>query len=494
MILIINGHDFHYALESLIRVFYPDVKVDYIYGGTADDVSDCCVVSELKKEDGEYSLKVRLIMDGFEGEKTEKVKFSPDEEKNCELVMSNLLYEMLTLQSGYIPQWGLQTGVRPSKLFFKLEKKYGSLAEAHEYMVSKLHISSHKIALTEAVCANEKKIIESSDAKQFSLYVSIPFCPSRCSYCSFISHSVNGVKKLIPRYVELLCREIEYTAKITENAGLHLRSVYIGGGTPTVLSADDLKRIIKSVKNSFNQNYLTEFTVEAGRPDTLTDEKLEALKNCGVERITINAQSFNDDVLQKIGRNHTGSDVYKAYERARKLGFNNINTDLIAGLPDESVESFLDSVKSAVSLGAENITVHTLALKRSSFLITRDSVKGKAEADTAQMIESAGKYLNSHGYKPYYMYRQSRSIGNLENTGWCIENRECEYNIFMMEEVHSVFGVGAGAVTRLVNTASGKIERVYNYKYPYEYTADFYTILGRKDKAEKIIRSYLEEI
>ena len=300
-------------------------------------------------------------------------------------------------------------------------------------------------------------------------------------------HFLSSIKKLIPEYVRLLCEELSAISQVAQKHSFILRTIYIGGGTPSILSVEHLNMIIECIKNEFDLSHLSEFTLEAGRPDTLSEEKLEYIRTTPITRITINAQSFNDETLKKIGRNHTSSDIFIAYKNARKLGFDNINTDLIAGLPDETVEDFIDSLKKAIELGAENITVHTLALKRSSFLITRDNAQGKIIAQTQQMVDKASDILLENGYIPYYMYRQSKSIGNLENVGWAKKEKVCEYNIFMMEEVQNVFAAGAGAVTRLINPESKKIYRIYNYKYPFEYISDFAQMIERK----KLITKYL---
>ena len=343
--------------------------------------------------------------------------------------------------------------------------------------------------MVQKVCQNEEQIIRSAKEEQFSLYVSIPFCPSRCSYCSFISHAYESIKKLIPEYVRLLCEEIRALASHTNALGLKLRTVYIGGGTPTVLDCEQLGAIFKVIEENFDLTELTEYTLEAGRPDTLSEEKLAFIALSKVTRLTINAQSFNDEILSSIGRRHTAQDIFDAYARARKCGFDTINTDLIAGLEGESVESFLDSVQKAIALDAENITIHTLALKRSSFMRTRDNAKSKVIAQTSRMIDCANEMLEASGYIPYYMYRQSKSVGNLENTGWAKPNKRCEYNVFMMEEVQNVFGVGAGAVTRLVHADNHKIVRINNFKYPYEYISGFDVILERKKQAAQMYQN-----
>ncbi len=484
MKLLIKGHTFHYALESLLRVFFPNEKIEKIYN--SGEISNNCIYSELN---GKH-ITVRFISGDFDKTISSDAQHKSDDfKKDCELAMSQMLYKLLTEKTGYFPKWGIQTGVRPSKLFFKLENQYGSRDAAKKFMTDELYISPEKVALTEEVCKNETMIIESSSDKDISLYISVPFCPTRCFYCSFISHSYESVKNLIPQYVDLLCKEIMEIGKITAENGLNLRTVYIGGGTPSILKCEEIEKIIKTIQISFNLSNLSEFTFEAGRPDTLDEDKLRFIHNSGVTRITINAQSFNDEVLKNIGRNHSKNDIYRAYSAAHSVDIYNINTDLIAGLIGESYPSFCNSVDEAILLGAANITVHTLALKRSSFLVTREHRQFQPEGQTVSMLEYAEKALNKAGYIPYYMYRQSKSVGNLENTGWCKPGYECEYNIFMMEEIHTIFGAGAGAVTRLKSPVSSKIERVFNYKYPYEYISGFDEMITRKDKIQQFIQS-----
>ena len=486
MKLIINGNDYHYAFEQLIRVFMPDIKLEKIYNSPFQEGE--FILCETREKNACIEITLQVNFSECKAYKSATV-YGDDLYKTGELCACKMLYGVLQDYTGYTPQWGMQTGVRPTKILFNLLRNNDKEA-AVNYLKEDLLISEKKTQLIKTVCENEKAVMDSSDDTQFSLYVSIPFCPTRCAYCSFISHSYESIKKLIPDYVKALCDEIREIATRTNELGLKLRTVYIGGGTPTVLSEKQLNTIFDEIKNDFDLSFLTECTVEAGRPDTLTQEKLLTLNNDLVTRITINAQSFNDDVLKKIGRNHTALEIHTAFEKARKLGFHNINTDLIAGLEGESVDSFVHSLNSAIALGAENITVHTLALKRSSFLITRDDAKGKIIADTTKMIDKANSLLSAAGYIPYYMYRQSKSVGNLENTGWAKPGYICEYNIFMMEEVQHVFGAGAGAVTRLVNPAQGKIERIYNFKYPYEYLSGFNEMITRKQKAANIIKNW----
>ena len=306
-----------------------------------------------------------------------------------------------------------------------------------------------------------------------------------------MSHSIENTHRLIDDYVKLLTYEIKNTAQYAKDLGLRLESIYFGGGTPTTLSAEQLTLLFDTIADSFDLSTVREYTVEAGRPDTITTDKLFALKNAGITRISINPQTFNDDVREYIGRHHTTKQILDALENAWSVGFDNINMDFIAGLPTESEQSFCDSIDKAIALGVPSITVHTLSLKIGAYMATRDRAFDLTDKILAKkMVDYAGKALYAAGYKPYYMYRQGKSLGNLENVGWCKDGADCLYNVFMMDETHSVFAVGAGAVIKLKNCSSGKIERIYNYKYPYEYIDRFDEILKRKKKINEFYANY----
>jgi oxygen-independent coproporphyrinogen-3 oxidase len=398
------------------------------------------------------------------------------------------LYDVLVHTTGYKPQWGILTGVRPSKLMNTLIREYGD-EKAKEYFIQNLLVTKQKTELAFNVAKAEEKIINLSDEKSFSLYVSIPFCPTRCNYCSFVSHSIAQAKKLLPEYVDRLCDEIKLTASIASELGLRLESIYWGGGTPTTLSAEQIKRICKEISDNFDLSSLREYTIEAGRADTVTADKLEVMKNAGVDRISINPQTFNDDVLVEIGRKHTVADVIDAYSAARKAGFDNINMDLIAGLTGDTYESFCHSVDRAIELNPGNITLHTLALKRASNIVT-GGIDVESGEIANKMLEYAQNRFYNSGYQPYYMYRQSRSLGNLENVGWCKNGKECLYNVFMMEECHTVLAVGAGAVTKLKQPDVNNIERIFNFKYPYEYNTRYNELALRKQYIKEFYDKY----
>ena len=476
MYLINKNNSYHYEMENLIRVFLPDVKIVRAED-TADEGDYCLLTLEGNK------ISIRLSLEGrtYDSQGVfclDCRAFNESEDSYFERKMAVMLYDMLREITGYTPPWGILTGVRPAKLMTKLIASQGQ-EKAVDYFINELKVSQDKTNLALMVSKNETPIIEGSKADSYSLYVSVPFCPTRCSYCSFISHSNESAKKLIPEYVEKLCDEIAETAKIAKDLNLRLESVYIGGGTPTVLTASQLKKVTDTLSENFDLSDISEYTIEAGRPDSIDSDKLDVIKNCGCTRISINPQTFSDSVLKEIGRNHTSAETVEAFAMAREKGFGNINTDLIAGLPTDTLESIEKTLDKAVALEPENITVHTLALKRSSTIVT-EGKKTNSPTLTSDMLRLVQQKLTKAGYEPYYMYRQSKSLGNLENVGWAKKGFEGLYNIYMMEECHTILSVGAGAVIKLKAPHGNEIERIYNYKYPYEYIGNFQQILNRK--------------
>ena len=483
MILVIRNHSFHYEMENLCRVFFPFEKIKVLRDGEAcGDAGQ--VVTSVSNTDGGSIITVIADIDGSHAQRE---SFTADTE-DSERVMAEALFSVLSEITGYVPPWGILTGVRPSKLMNTLINELGADG-AKAYFKDKLLASDGKTVLAFNVADAEREIMSLSDERSFSLYVSIPFCPTRCDYCSFVSHSIDKAKKLLPEYVEKLKEEIRLTASAASGLGLRLESIYWGGGTPTTLSAEQLDGICEEIERSFDLSRLREYTIEAGRADTVTREKLEVMRRRGVGRISINPQTFNDRVLETIGRRHTVADVLEAYESARNAGFESINMDLIAGLTSDTLESFRNTVDTAVGLHPENITLHTLALKRSSRIVT-GGVEVESGKITNKMLEYAADKFYEGGYKPYYMYRQSRSLGNLENVGWCVPGKECLYNVFMMEECHTVLAVGAGAVTKLKEPRGRNIERVFNFKYPYEYISRFGELAGRKKSIAEFYDRY----
>lgn len=466
MILKVINHQLQFDMKNICTLFFPYEKIK------AQGSEDIVVITE-KSEDV-------LVVDAKVYDKHLKKTHKMAESEDMAVAMSVLLYSVLSELMGYEPPWGILFGVRPAKLMHRLCGEMGR-EEAKNYFLNSFLAKKDKTELTLEVMKHENEVIALSGKNSFSLYVSIPFCPTRCSYCSFVSHSIERTQKLMTPYVDLLCRELEKIGEIAKSLGLRLETIYFGGGTPTTISANLLTKIFSTIEKHFDMSTLREYTVEAGRPDTVTEDKLLALKAAGVTRISINPQSFNDEVLETIGRRHTSQQTIDAYNLARSLGFDNINMDFIAGLPKDSLDSFKSSIDKGISLGAESITVHTLALKSAAYMVTRDMTFDLTDRlTTADMVRYSNAVLSDSGYYPYYMYRQSKSLGNLENVGWCKPNCDCLYNVYMMDETHSVFSAGAGGVTRLKNQENGHIERIYNYKYPYEYIDSFDEIVKRK--------------
>lgn len=477
MRLLVINHNYHYEMEKLVRIFLPDVKIQVIRDEITDDF-------ELLTEIGDEII-VTAKLDNFS--KTLKAPLCQDNE----MQMGRMVYALFSEYTNFYPKWGVLTGVRPSKLLINTEKKLGR-EKTEEYFYNDLLVTKEKYDLARVVADYEERIIAASKENSFSLYVSIPFCPSRCSYCSFVSHSIENekAKNLLPQYVEYLVKELEITGKIAKDLGLNLESVYMGGGTPTTLSAEQLEIVIGTINSNFDLKNCREFTVEAGRPDTITEEKLRVLKNNPVDRISINPQTFNNNVLEVVGRRHTAEDTIKIFELARKLGLDNINMDLIAGLPSDTVEGFCHSLDIAMSLDPENITVHTLAVKRASGIGTDNPQIATENANRAsKMLDYTYEKLSSV-YHPYYMYRQSKSAGALENVGWSKENFECIYNIFMMEECHTILSCGGGAVTKLKAPKGDEIERIFNFKYPFEYISGFNELINRKNRISEFYTTY----
>lgn len=481
MIIFVDGHKFHYETENLCRIFFPfeNMKIER-------ESCEWQVYTGEREEEGKFIITAALNMNGFNKILTAEMP-GDTLPGDREFKMGALLFSLFAEMTGYTPKWGILTGIRPSKLMNKFIEERGE-EKAKEYFRNTFLCSDDKINLAASVAGAEKEIMKKSSPNSFSLYISVPFCPTRCSYCSFVSHSLKAAKKLIPEYTELLCKEIAVLGEAASSLGLKLETVYYGGGTPTTFSADQLSMVGNAIEKSFDLSGISEYTVEAGRPDTITEDKLRVLKSLSVSRISINPQTFEDHVLEKIGRNHTAAETVEAFNLARSLGFDNINMDLIAGLPDDTNEGFVRTLGKISELDPEGVTVHTLSLKRSSSIVTGGELI-KTGGMVSAMLDDAQNVL-SKKYKPYYMYRQSKCLGNLENVGWCKEGFEGIYNIYMMEECHSIFAAGAGAVTKLKEPEGKYIERIFNYKYPFEYNSRFEELMERKKRIKTFYESY----
>lgn len=470
MNLYVKNHNFHFELENLTRLFFPNEKITVIRDFS--EPQPPYIYTEVSDK-----ITISVNIGSFNKSETAVKKLTDDDN---ELVSAQLLYKLLCDFTGLTQPWGILTGVRPVKLLRRLAEE-SSEEQAVKKFEKDFFVSNEKIALSRETEHNERKILELSKPESFSLYVGIPFCPSRCSYCSFVMASIERAEKLIEPYTKLLCEEIKRTAEIANKLGLRLETVYFGGGTPTTLSAEQLDTVLRTVNKSFDISTCREFTVEAGRPDTIDIAKLFALKENKVDRISINPQTVNDEVLKTIGRKHTAQQFFDAFELARKCGFDNINTDLIAGLPTDTPESFKNSLDSIVRLNAECITVHTLCMKRASRLTTEGVTLDLQQArDAREMLAYTQNILGQNEYIPYYMYRQSRMVGNLENVGWSKKGFESLYNVYVMDETHTILACGSGGVTKLKRNNPDYLERIFNFKYPYEYIDRFDELIQRK--------------
>ena len=470
MNLYVKNHNFHFELENLTRLFFPNEKITVIRDFS--EPQPPYIYTEVSDK-----ITISVNIGSFNKSETAVKRLTDDDN---ELVSAQLLYKLLCDFTGLTQPWGILTGVRPVKLLRRLAEE-SSEEQAVKKFEKDFFVSNEKIALSRETEHNERKILELSKPESFSLYVGIPFCPSRCSYCSFVMASIERAEKLIEPYTKLLCEEIKQTAEIANKLGLRLETVYFGGGTPTTLSAEQLDTVLGTVNKSFDMSTCREFTVEAGRPDTIDIAKLFALKENKADRISINPQTVNDEVLKTIGRKHTAQQFFDAFELARKCGFDNINTDLIAGLPTDTPESFKNSLDSIVRLNAECITVHTLCMKRASRLTTEGVTLDLQQArDAREMLAYTQNILGQNEYIPYYMYRQSRMVGNLENVGWSKRGFESLYNVYVMDETHTILACGSGGVTKLKRNNPDYLERIFNFKYPYEYIDRFDELIQRK--------------
>ena len=475
MTVFLLGHSFRYEIENIVRLFFPFSHFSYLTEGSPEG-------DYILTEIGEGKARVTVSFQGKE--ETEDCPLSLSLGKGeQEMTLCRLLFSLLEDMTGIHPAWGVITGVRPVKLLTSRIWQGQSRNEVRKEFSKEWMANQEKIDLCLETMDAQQPVIQSVKPLGYSLYISIPYCPTRCSYCSFVSQATALKKNRdgIPAYAEHLVKEIYFTAEIARKNGLSLRSVYMGGGTPTAVSPDILRSITDAVKEAFPFSDAIEYTIEAGRADTVTKEMLSVIRQSGATRISINPQTFQDDVLKRIGRQHTAAQVEEAFFLAREMGFSSINMDLIAGLPGDDFDGFCQSLERAIRLDPENITVHALTVKRGADLYTN----GEYPMDPTvfqRMVQQAYLRLRQAGYFPYYLYRQKNTPGNLENVGYAKPGQINYYNIVMMEELQTVLGVGANAVTKLVG--KNGIHRIYNFKYPDEYFSRFSDILAKKKEID----------
>lgn len=378
--------------------------------------------------------------------------------------------------------WGSLTGIRPVKIASNMLNAGLSDDDVIKHFINEYNTFDDRAKLALNLAKVEVDALKNMYSKGVSIYVGIPFCPTRCLYCSFITNSLKASGKYMNDYIKYLIKEIEYTADILKEKGAVVETVYIGGGTPTTLSHNQLDELFSALSSRFDLSNIKEWTVEAGRPDTITEDKLKVIKNYNIDRISINPQTMNLKTLQTIGRNHTPEDIIFAYELARKCGIKIINMDVIAGLPGETVDDFMYTLDEVEKLSPENTTVHTMSVKRSSRLKENiDEFTLSASDAVSQMVEYSKEFMSKNNKHPYYLYRQKNMLGNLENIGYSKENYDSLYNIYIMQELQSIISMGCGGSTKTIDKSTGRIERVFNVKEPKDYIERFDEMLKRKD-------------
>ncbi len=471
MEILVKGLPSTYESEHMVRLFFPKAPLRQ-NSSTKGDVAyiratkSRVVVGLRYKNDAETVCIVKWV-----------------ENENPTAVLYHIFVKVMKTR----PPWGMLTGVRPLNLYRKMLKSQ-SEQDAANRMKNEYDVSEEKCDLLTEIERRQRPILKESQKNSYSLYISIPFCPTRCSYCSFVSRTVDKESHLMDEYLNALKQELAATARAAH--GLKLESVYIGGGTPTSLNLSQLDSLLSAVNEYFKPQETREYTVEAGRPDCTDVEKLQLLKRYGVSRISINPQTFCDEVLVSIGRKHTAEDIRRCYENARNIGHNVINMDLIAGLPKDTEESFSQSLDEAIRLRPENITLHSLTKKRASEIVLAQKEEGMF--GPSSMIKLAYPRLRQAGYVPYYLYRQKSGVDNLENTGWTLQGNEGLYNIFIMEEEHTILAAGAGASTKLVLEDKKIIKRQYNHKFAVDYIMNIEEMLHRKEGVKKAYAGYLD--
>lgn len=394
--------------------------------------------------------------------------------------IKRFLYQLLSKASNKQLPWGILTGIRPTKLVYEMLDNGLTEEEIHNRMSEEYLCSKAKIAMSIRIARRELDLLEKMDYKNgYSLYIGIPFCPTTCLYCSFTSYSIEKYANLVEDYLLALQKEIEYSATCFPNK--KLTTVYLGGGTPTTLSADMLDRLLGFVKKHFDFTNVLEFCVEAGRPDSITEEKLQILKKWEVDRISINPQSMQQKTLDLIGRRHTVEEINNAFHLARKLGHDNINMDIILGLPGENPEDVIDTLNQIKLLNPDSLTVHTLALKRAARLnLEKEHYSGMKASEVPKMLEEAIEYAEENNYLPYYLYRQKNMADNLENIGYARFGKEGLYNILIMEEQQTILALGAGGMSKFVFYEENRIERIDNVKSVTDYISRIDEMIARK--------------
>lgn len=465
MELILSGHEDLYAVQQLQMALF-------------STQSQGKVISRLHRGKTWLSAVTTVTVGDKTTRATRRIKNDAETVRLRRQILQQSLYLAALPHLAQVPPWGALAGVRPTKLSTRYLLEGASARQTLHRMQTTYYVTPQRAKLALSCSQASVDAISKMADNHISLYVGIPFCPTRCSYCSFVSRTVGKRTNLLDPYLQALHQELEVTGTLLKTTGKQLRTLYIGGGTPTTLSAAQLETLLGAISTHFDLSQCIEFTVEAGRPDTLDAEKLAVIRKYA-GRISINPQSMDDAVLKACGRPHTAQAVEDLYATAKALGFDAINMDLIAGLPKDSVAGFQQSLDRVISLQPENITVHTLALKKGADLFEHPE-NLPTQQEVAQMVDYANEALAKAGYQPYYLYRQKYMSGSFENVGWSKPGYHCLYNIYMMEELHSILSLGGGGMNK-VNLPDGKVERFHNPKFPESYISQLDSVLSDKE-------------
>ena len=485
MKLLFKGHDARYAVEQSLLAFFPQERP--VYDPAAREENQATVtLSQGKKY---ITAVTTLCYDGCTKRGISRVLWDPSAdayaaERLRQRAVKLSFFKAARQVTGVTPSWGALTGIRPAKLAAGYLEQGMTPRQVDRLLRDTYCVSQTRRELCIEAAQAGLKAKSELHPEDISLYIGIPFCPTRCAYCSFVSQAVEKSFGLMEPYLEVLLGEITRAAQMVEDLGLHIKSFYMGGGTPTTLSAEQMDRLLTHLNRSFDLSHCAEYCIEAGRPDTIDREKLRVLLDHGCDRISVNPQSLEDSVLQAIGRRHTAADIEQTMGLATSMGFKHVNMDLIAGLPADTPEGFRRTLDKCLSFGADNITVHTLALKKGSRILLEGQKIPSAEA-VGQMLDYSVAALRGADFHPYYLYRQKYMSGSFENIGWCISGAEGLYNIYIMEELHSILSLGAGGSTKMVDPAAGRIERVFHAKYPNEY-------ITRPEKIQKNLEDFAD--
>ena len=465
MNLTLTGHDDRYAVEQLqMALFGPDAA------------GEAC--SALHRGEKWLTAAAYITLDGKTVRASRRIPANAETVRLRRQALQQSYYKAAIQLLPELPPWGALAGVRPTKITTKHLLEGGSEATADRLMKDVYYVTPDRRRL--AIDCSKSTVAAASllDPNDISLYVGIPFCPTRCAYCSFVSRSIGKRTELMEPYLQALAKELALTGRLMAQSGKKVRTIYMGGGTPTTLSSGQMASLLDTIRDSFDLSRCIEFTVEGGRPDTLDGEKLETIARHGADRMSINPQSMVDSVLRASGRPHRAEDILRSYGQALDAGYKAINMDLIAGLPTDDFDGFRHSLDTVAALNPANITVHTLALKKGADLFEQRQGLSSAEEVTA-MVEYANRTLRTLGYKPYYLYRQKYMSGSFENVGWSRDNLDCLYNIYMMEEVHTIVSLGGGGMNK-VNLPGGKLQRFHNPKFPEQYIEQIDSVLDQK--------------